>query len=97
MSYHIDYIPVRADSRKNCGSPMVRLLMILTVFALFLFCVRSYRPDAWKRLQAVIWPGDRIVIRNAVSVLWRDLRAGQSAAESLAVFCREIFYSAGIR
>lgn len=97
MAYRVDYAPGPVDSQKNSGNYGIRLLMTLTVFALFLFCVRSYRPDAWTSLQEWIWPGDAAVTHSAAKVLWTDLQTGKPVAESVTAFCRDILYHAGVR
>lgn len=97
MSYRIEYAPDSGNLQKTNGYFPMRLLMTLTVFVLFLFCIRSERPDAWAGLQEWFWPGEAAVTRNAAKILWMDLRAGQPVSQAAAAFCRDILYHAGIR
>ena len=95
MSYCIDYVvdSSRFSDRKDMW---MLLLMSLTVFALFLSAVRSYRPEIWTSLQAWFWPGDFDVTRNAAKVLLMEIQAGQPVADAAVAFCREILHHAGI-
>lgn len=97
MSYHIEYTPDSSGVSVETGSSWTLLLMTLTVFALFLTCVRSFQPDYWTSLLEWILPGDAVVTRTAVNNLLMNLRSGQPISEAAAAFCAEIIHHAGIR
>ena len=71
--------------------------MTLTVFALVLFCVHTFRPDIWTSMQEWIWPGDIAVTKAAVDSLLLDLRDGIPIHEAATAFCTDILHHAGFR
>ena len=97
MSYRIEYTPRTGVTSTENNGYASRILMTLTVFALFLFVLHNYFPAYWTGLQGWLWPGDPAVTQSALETMVADLKSGLPFSHAAAAFCTEIFRNAGVR
>lgn len=86
MSYKVDYplLGVKSDGRKDFQRIGAGLLAaLLTVLLLW--------PRSREALRNIVIPGDPAVTVWALEEMTRQLRAGDSLADSLEAFCRRVW------
>ena len=94
MGYRVDYGPVRKirGMEKRFSRPAA--LTGLFFFA-FLLLTAFQWPEGMRLLWDLVVPGDPAVTAAALEELTEELRAGESAAESLGLFLRRILKGIG--
>ena len=96
MSYRIEYTSHNAPYPEEKGGSALRVILTLTVFALFLFVLHNYFPDHYTDFQKMLWPGDPEVTKNALSLMVGHMKDGLPFSQAAAAFCNEIFQNAGV-
>ena len=96
MGYRVDYRPMDRAIRKSrcrvCGWP----LLWAVFFLCFLVIVCSFWDEGREVLCRILFPGDWIVVEEALARFQEAVRAGDSAADCLETFCRRVLVEANI-
>lgn len=90
MSYRIVYGPMPKVDQIRKGSSLRLRLLTAGFILLFVLAIKTLYPEGVQVLQKILSPGETGVTEAAFSEMISNLRNGETMADAVMAFCRQV-------